>query len=120
MTLPELYAAIGGDYDGVLGRLMNSEKMVQKFVLKFLNDKSYDSLIQSMEAADYKEAFRAAHTIKGVGQNLGFTALYQSAGVLSDALRDGQKPDSALVDQVCADYQRTAEAIRAFQDSLGA
>ena len=87
MTLSELYTAIGGDYDGVLSRLMNSEKMVQKFVLKFLNDKSYDSLLQSMAAADYKEAFRAAHTIKGVGQNLGFTALYQSAGILTEAHR---------------------------------
>ena len=41
MTLQDLYTQIGGDYEGVLGRLMNSERMVQKFVLKFLADGSY-------------------------------------------------------------------------------
>ena len=50
MTLQECYAAMGGDYQGVMGRLP-SERMVQKFVLKFLNDGSYDLLLRSMEEA---------------------------------------------------------------------
>ena len=36
MTLKECYEALEGDYEGVVARL-RSEKMVQKFVLKFLN-----------------------------------------------------------------------------------
>ena len=32
MTLQECYAALGGNYDDVLGRL-HSERLVQKFVL---------------------------------------------------------------------------------------
>ena len=43
MTLQECYAALGGDYDEVIGRL-RSERMVQKFVLRFLDDKSYELL----------------------------------------------------------------------------
>ena len=43
MTLKECYAAMGGDYDEVIGRL-RSERLVQKFVLKFLDDGSYDLL----------------------------------------------------------------------------
>ena len=43
MTLKECYAALGGDYDEVIGRL-RSERLVQKFVLKFLDDGSYDLL----------------------------------------------------------------------------
>ena len=74
MTLKECYTALEGDYEGVLNRL-RSEKMVQKFVLKFLNDKSHELLVTSMEAGNYEEAFRAAHTIKGVCQNLSFTKL---------------------------------------------
>lgn len=121
MTLQELYAAIGGDYAGVLGRLMNRESMVQKFVLKFLNDASYDTLVKSMAEGNYEEAFRAAHTIKGVGQNLGFTKLYESAGALSDALRGGFTPEApALAERVEADYRQTADAIRTFQASIGA
>lgn len=120
MTLRECYAALEGDYEGVLGRL-TSERMVQKFVLKFLNDGSYDLLLRSMEEENWQEAFRAAHTIKGVCQNLDFTRLYRSSSQLSEALRNGFTPEApALAEQVKEDYARTTAAIRAFQESAGA
>ena len=67
MSLEECYDALGGNYKAVLGRL-SSERIVKKFVLKFLNDQSYVLLEQSMQDKNYEEAFRAAHTIKGVCQ----------------------------------------------------
>ena len=51
MTLQECYAAMGGNYNDALGRL-RSERLVQKFVLKFLTDGSYDLLCRSLE--DFK------------------------------------------------------------------
>ena len=120
MTLQECYAALEGDYQGVLGRL-TSERMGQKFVLKFLNDGSYDLLLRSMAEENWQEAFRAAHTIKGVCQNLDFTRLYRSSSQLSEALRNGFTPEApALAEQVKEDYARTTAAIRAFQESAGA
>ena len=65
MSLTECYIALGGSYEEVLSRL-SSERLVNKFVLKFLTDPSYDLLVRSMESKDWPEAFRAAHTIKGV------------------------------------------------------
>lgn len=119
MTLKECYAALDGDYEGVLSRLP-SEKFVQKFVLKFVNDGSYDLLLRSMEEQNYPEAFRAAHTIKGVCQNLDFTKLYQSSSELSEALRNGCSPEApALVERVKADYQQTLEAIQAYRAANG-
>ena len=118
MTLQECYTALGGDYDEVLGRL-RSEKMIQKFVLRFLEDKSYDLLCSSMESGNYEEAFRAAHTIKGVCQNLSFTLLGKSSSALSEALRHGYTPEADdLAKQVEAEYRQTAQAIRAFQEAL--
>ena len=119
MTLKECYAALEGDYEGVMSRLP-SEKFVQKFVLKFVNDGSYALLLRSMEEENYAEAFRAAHTIKGVCQNLDFTRLYHSSSELSEALRNGCSPEApALVERVKADYQQTLDAIRAYQASVG-
>ena len=119
MTLQECYAALEGDYAGVTSRLP-TERMVQKFVLKFLGDGSYDLLLRSMEEENYTEAFRAAHTIKGVCQNLDFTKLYRSSSELSEALRNGFTPEApALAERVKADYSQTVEAIRAYQASLG-
>ena len=121
MTLKECYAALGGDYDEAIGRL-RSERLVQKFVLKFLNDGSYDLLCSSLEAGSRDEAFRAAHTIKGVCANLAFNTLLESSEALTEALRDGkpaQPGEEALVAKVKEDYQRTAQAIRTFQEAVG-
>lgn len=114
MTLQECYAAMGGNYDDAIGRL-RSEKLVQKFVLKFLNDDSFQLLNDSVAAGNYEEAFRAAHTIKGVCQNLSFERLQNSSALLTDALRGGNWNDqtAALLEAVRADYQVTADAIHA-------
>ena len=120
MTLRVCYAALGGDFEAVTSRFPN-EKFVQKYLIKFLSDGSYDLLIRSMEEQDYQEAFRAAHTIKGVCQSLDFTTLCASSSQLNEALRHGFTPEApALLEKVKEDYQHTVEAIRAFQESIGA
>ncbi len=118
MNLNDCYEAMGGNYDEAIGRL-RSERLVQKFVLKFLDDGSFDLLCRSVEAGDCAEAFRAAHTIKGVCQNLSLTKLQISSSALAEALRGGSWSEGSaeLVEQVKADYQQTAAAIRAFQEA---
>ena len=121
MTLRECYAALGGDYDEVMSRL-RSERLVQKFVLKFLNDGSYQLLRDALEAGDREEAFRAAHTIKGVCANLAFTGLLDSSERLTEALRDGRPPEPGeerLLAKVVEDYERTCQTIRVFQGDMG-
>lgn len=118
MTLKECYGAMGASYDEVMSRL-RSERMVQKFVLKFLEDGSHQLLMDSMDKEDYPEAFRAAHSIKGVCQNLAFTKLMQSSSALTEALRNGFSPEApALLQRVNEDYESTVSAIRAFQATL--
>ena len=115
MTLQECYAAMGGSYDEVIGRL-RSERLVQKFVLKFADDGSYDLLCRSLEEKNYEEAFRAAHTIKGVCQNLSIQKLQDSSSRLCESLRNGYTPEAdALAEEVRADYAQTVDAIRSFQ-----
>ena len=69
-----------------------------------------------METKNYEEAFRAAHTIKGVCQNLSFTKLYESSNCLTENLRSGygEKTDG-LVRQLEEDYRQTITAIQALQ-----
>ena len=118
MTIQECYQAIGADYDEVLGRL-RSERLIQKFVLKFPDDGSFQLLCDSMDTGDLETAFRASHTIKGVCANLGFSRLGASSHDLTEALRahDGAKADE-LLDRVKADYDQTVAAIRAYQAGI--
>lgn len=114
MTVKECYEAMGANYEEVAGRLRTEER-IKKFVLKVLNDKSYDLLMTSMESRNIEEAFRAAHTIKGVCQNLSLTRLYESASDLSEILRDrheyGEDIEPAL-EKVKEDYAQMTECIR--------
>jgi len=115
LTIQECYAALEGDYQEVVGRLYN-ETLVKKFVGKFLTDQSYQQLETTLKAENYEEAFRAAHTLKGVSQNLSFTKLYESSHEITEALRT-QNYDLAaqLFARVEADYAQTVAAIQAFQ-----
>lgn len=111
MTLAECYKALGGDYDEVISRL-RSERLVQKFVLKFTDDQSYNTLVKAVAEKDRETAFRAAHTIKGMCQNLSFTGLGESADKLTEALRNEWSDEAPeLLEKVTEDYKRAVEAI---------
>lgn len=113
MTLQECYGSMGADYDEVIGRL-RSEERVQKFLLKVLDDKSYELLLTSLEEKNIPEAFRAAHTLKGISQNLSLTALYHASAVLSDVLRDrteyGDDIESPF-EELKDEYERSIDCI---------
>ncbi len=112
MTLQEFYDAIGGDYKGVMSRLMKEERVL-KYVRKFLNDASFETLNTKIAEGDYEEAFRAAHTIKGVASNLGFSKLLDSSHELTEELRGGNAPKGTdNLERVRTDYTQTIEAIK--------
>ena len=87
MTLEECYTAMGANYQDVLKRFYKSD-MIRRFVKMFLQDDSFRLLTDAMAKQDVKEAFRDAHTLKGVCQNLGFDALYVPSSALTEAHRN--------------------------------
>ena len=44
---------------------------------------------ESLKKGLAEDAFRAAHTLQGVAANLGFSALYENATEITEALRGG-------------------------------
>ncbi len=116
MTLRECYTALGGNFDDVLGRL-SSERLVERFALKFLTDDSFDQLKTGIENQDLDLAFRGAHTLKGVCQNLSFTQLGDSSSALTEALRgDWHAGWQEKLAQVEEDYASTAQALNSYKD----
>lgn len=120
MTLEECYQGLDGNYQDVCARIP-SPRLVEKFVAKFLEDKSFALLCTAVEDGDREGAFRAAHTLKGVCANLGFTRLMNSASRLTEALRPGTgaMPEEApaLLETVRQDYAQTACAISSYLES---
>lgn len=120
MTIQECYRELGGDFAQVEKRLPGVS-LVKRFITKFLDDSSFSELCHAMEQGQRENAFRAAHTLKGVSANLGFDRLQTAAGELTELLRPetGNIPEGAapLLEAVRREYELTAGAIRAYLDS---
>ena len=110
MTMEQFYGMVGGSFEKTLSRLP-SEAMIRKFVLKFPADPTFDQLKAALPGGD-ETAFRAAHTLKGVAQNLGLDRLYESAAALTEDLRGPRAmTNPALWEKVQQDYAEVRRAI---------
>ena len=113
MTIEAFYAAVGGDYQATLRRLMVPE-IVETFAVRYAQDTTVDRLHRALEAGDAERAFRTAHSLRGLAQNLDFLRLYQAA-VLTEALRPRLLPvNPALVAAVDAAHRQVLKAIAAY------
>ena len=111
MTLKDCYMQMGADYEETVQRL-RSESLIQRIILKFPQDPSYQA------DGNIEVAFRAAHTLKGVCQNLGFKNLYEPSAELTERLRPLQETETDdLMQKVTEEYNRTVKAIEDFQNA---
>lgn len=118
MTLQECYAAMGADYDDVLSRLRKEDR-IQKFLLMSLEDPSYELLCSSLKERNMSEAFRAAHTLKGVSSNLSLSGLYRASSELADVLRNRQEYGEDIepvFERVSQAYAKVAECVHALTE----
>lgn len=113
----EFYRRIGTDGAQVTARL-GGEAMTSRFVRRFASDGSYGALAAALDAGQGQEAFRAAHTLKGVAANLGFERLWAAASALTEQLRGGEitGETAALADAVSAQYAQVTAGIAALED----
>jgi HPt (histidine-containing phosphotransfer) domain-containing protein len=113
MTIKECYEEMGGDYDAIMNRLGNEDR-VRRFLPKILKDPSYELLCTSLEKKDVPEAFRAAHTMKGVCQNLAVTRLATSSSEMAELLRNREEYGEDIepvLEKVKKDYAQMSDCI---------
>lgn len=114
MSVEQFYSVIGGDYGETIKRLVTEERIL-RFVRKFPADGSYAELKRALKEGLTEEAFRAAHTLKGVAQNLGFTALHKKASAVTEVLRGGSLDVADLMPELDETYELTVNSIAALQ-----
>lgn len=88
MTIQELYAKIGGNYDQAV-KIMKMDKLIDKYVRKLPASGAYDTLMAASETMDPTGLFEGAHALKGVCGNLGLDALSAVAGEVTEEFRPG-------------------------------
>jgi HPt (histidine-containing phosphotransfer) domain-containing protein len=122
MTLKELYASIGGDYDQAL-RVLRVEKLINKHICKLEKNGLFDDLREAGANMDETELFEKSHAIKGVCGNLGLTELASCASEISDEFRPGA--NRSFTDEEVKEklqhiddlYQKTKDGIKEYEAS---
>ena len=76
-----------------LERCLNNEDFYLRLVNKALNDDSYFKLKEELENKNLDEAFKIAHSLKGVIGNLSLTPMYEIIYELTERLRKKEDID---------------------------
>ena len=116
MTLQECYEDMGGDLGAALA-VLESETRLTRYLGMFLDEPTARMLFLALEDARWADAFRAAHTMKGLCRGLGLTRLYESCCALANALRGSSAPeDERVIARVQRDYEAVTRAIGALRE----
>lgn len=111
MTLDQFYRAVGGTAAEAAPRLGGAGHAL-RFLRLFPLDDSFPRLSEALERGDSDEAFRAAHTLKGVAANLGLEHLRSLASDMTERLRSGDLSGAqALLAETEAAYRQVLTGI---------
>lgn len=86
MSMFELYNKIGADYQVAQSRLGN-EKIIERFIKRFVEDKTFESLKAAYASDDEAVIYQEICTFMEVCGSLSLNRLAETAGVIMDAYR---------------------------------
>ena len=110
MNAREFYKVTGGNYESVLSRLGNLER-VYMTLLDFTKDVSFDRLESSLRKKDIDSAMKYAQQLRKLAINLGFDRLYKRTFALSEMLAE-KKIDVLLFERVSREYNKIVDNLR--------
>lgn len=94
----------GVEVENTINRFMGNEAMYLKFLGKFLEDKNCINIGKNLEEENYGEAYKCAHTLKGVAANLGLEPIQRTVSVLVEELR-GKSKEEVNVEKANEEWQ---------------
>ena len=94
-----------------LARCMNNESFYLRIVGMSLDDPNFEKLAAAVGKNDKKEAFEAAHALKGVSGNLSLTPLYEKVVEITELLRNHTQMDYSKMLQGILDEKKTLESM---------
>lgn len=106
----------GIDAEEALERVMGNEALLKRLLEGFLRDKSFSQLSEALSEGNAEQAFRAAHTLKGVAGTLALKGLYGPVSEATELLRNGDISGAkAGFAELSASYERAVRAIGALK-----
>ncbi len=87
MISSEFFTSLHIDEAAVMSRFGGSCAIFEKYLKRFPNDPSWNSLEEAVQKDDFSCIETTAHTLKGVSSNFGFNGLTQACTDLVSAVR---------------------------------
>ena len=111
--LERFYSAIGSNANPVIERFGGNAEITKRFIKKFAAEESYENLKKALASNEAEEAFRAAHTLKGICLNLGFAQLTEDVVNITEILRSGKlEGTDKLFSKIQTTYENTVATIK--------
>lgn len=105
--------SVGINYDSGLARFAGKKELYEKYLNKFVDDQSFNDLNKYLEANDIENAFKAAHTLKGIVGNLSMDNLYNATCLLVEDLRVGKTDNlDTLFSPVKDEYEKVLNVLK--------
>lgn len=99
--------------DNALERFMGNEKMLDKYLGRFLNEKSYAALVEAIGANDQAAAQAAAHTLKSVCGTIGCEDMQAQVVAQEKDMKDGNWDAAvAKMPEIARTYMKICEALQ--------
>ena len=112
-TVKEKLMGLGVEVDEALHRLMDSEDLYVAVLKQFRDDSNLERLDRALSQGDVREAFEAAHTLKGVISNLGMEGMMKQLHPVVETLRSGSMDGVAdMLPDLRQIYDETKEIIK--------
>ena len=104
----------GINVDSALERFMGKDKLLEKYLDRFLTEKSYASLMEAVGADDQAAAGAAVHTLKSVCGSIGCERMQALVVDQEKAIRGGDwERAKDLLPGITAEYERICAALQA-------
>ncbi len=93
--LIEELTAMGCEMQMTMSRFLDDEEFYEECFEESLRDKDFEELGKALEENRVDDAFKAAHTLKGVISNMGLTSMMNIVVPVVEALRIGSTEGTA-------------------------
>lgn len=97
----------GINIHGALERFMGNEAMLERYLRKFLTEKSYVGLEEAIAAGDREAAGVAAHSLKSVCGTIGCDAMQKLVLRQEQCMRSGNWDEAVrMMPEIAANYRK--------------
>lgn len=123
MTIEELYAMMGGNYEHAK-QILKMDKLIDRYVRKLKNSGVDEKLAAAVETMDAEKLFESAHAMKGVCANLGLDSLAEKAEIITEEFRPGSvrsKSDEEIqtvIQQTLEQYRTSISCIEKYEQGI--